>query len=330
MNLCKAWQACGLAAGLFLAEVLVGTAYGQTPPGQDSHHPSVAGTTSPANSSPDSVVIRVGKEEVTKSELEMALKSLAPQERQAMQSGGRRNLGEQYAMMVLLSQQAVNDHLDDSQDFVRRLALQRRQWLAEAEYTRLYNQTTATPDEVSKYYVAHPDLFMITQVRRIIVRTRPEGAKDTVQGLAPQEARTRIEAIRKALLAGTEPKKVAEQFQLPNVVFVDLEPSNIKRGDLNSDMEKAISKLKDGEISDVIEYPQAMAIFQLLGNRHQELKEVTTQIENIIRREKIQNAMADLKKKASIWIDDAYFASAPAPQPAAAPKASSSTPPAKP
>jgi hypothetical protein len=330
MNLCKARQACAIVAGLLLMALLARTSYGQKPAGQDAPAQPAPSKASPPSAAPNKVVLKVENEEVTQADLDMALENLTPQQKKTMESEGRRPVGDQYALMVLLSQRALNDHLDTSPDFVRRFAMERRQWLAQAEYRRLFDQTKGTPEEVNQYYSAHPNDFIVAEVRQIIIRRRPESVKEASLGMLEQEARTRMEEIRKAILAGTDPKKVADQFAVQNVVFIDVAPRNVNRPDLNPDMEKQVFQLKDGALTDVFNVPQALVCFQVLRQRRLELKELGSQVENLVHQQKIQALMADLKKKANIWMDDAYFAPPP-PKPAApAPNTPSSTPPAKP
>jgi parvulin-like peptidyl-prolyl isomerase len=209
--------------------------------------------------------------------------------------------------MVLLSQQAVNDHLDSAPAFIQQIAIQRRQMLAQAEYTHLASVTTVSPEEVSQYYLAHQAEFDSADVREVVVRKKLEGAKEGTPGLAAPEARARAESIRKALTAGTDIKKVAQDFQAPNDVMIDLEPRHIRRGQLLASMDKAAFELKDGELSQPLEIPQAFVLIQAVGYHHSELKEASPGIEKTLRQQKLDTAVAELKKKATVWMDEEYF-----------------------
>lgn len=330
MNSSKARQAFRIVVGLFLMALLVRTNYGQKPAAQGAPAQPTPSNASPPASPPDKVVLKVENEEVTQADFDSAVGNLPAQQKRALEAQGRRPMADQYVVMILLSQRAVNDHLDTSPEFVRRFAMERRQWLAQAEYKRLLDQTKPTPEEVNQYYSAHSNDFIVAQVRQIIIRKRPESAKEASQGMLEQEARARMEEIRKAVLAGTDPKKLADQFQAQNVVFIDASPRNVKRTDLNPDMEKQVFQLKDGALTEVFDVSQALVCFQVLGQRRLELKELGTEVENKVHQEKMQILIADLKKQAKIWMDDAYFAPPP-PKPAApAPNTPPSTPPAKP
>lgn len=310
--------------GAILAGLLAGVVYGQTPQNPPPTLPSAPIPASASNL--DKVVMKVGEEQVTQAEFDFIIANMSPQDKRTLAAQGRRPLGDQYATLLVLEQRAVAEHLDSSPAFARQLVMQRRQLLAGAAYSEIVRQAAVTPEETNQYYTAHPDEFEQIKIRQVVVGKRPEGAAEGAKGLPLAEARTRADAIRKALLAGADPKKVAEQFQVPNEVIVDAEPRDVNQSALRPEMQKAVSQLKDGEISEVFDLPQALVFFQVVAHHHAELKEVSGQIENSLRQKKIEAALAELRKQVHIWTDDAYFA-APVPTPA---EGTSTKPPASP
>jgi peptidyl-prolyl cis-trans isomerase C len=307
-----------------LAGLLAGAINGQTPQNPPAKPPStpILGSASDL----DKVVMKVGDENVTQADLDFIIATMNPQAKRVLTTQGRRALGDQYATLLVLEQRALAEHLDSSPAFARQLAMKRRELLAEAAYTEIARQAAVTPEEASQYYAAHPDEFEQLKVRQVIIRKRAEGAPPGAKGLPAAEARSRAEDVRKAMIAGADPKKVVEQFQVPEVVIIDADPRDVRRDALPADMQKAAAQLKDGEVSEVFDLPQVVALFQLVARRQPELKEVSAQIENSLRQKKIEAALADLKKGAHIWTDDAYFAP-PQPTP---PEGTSKTPPTSP
>jgi parvulin-like peptidyl-prolyl isomerase len=77
---------------------------------------------------------------------------------------------------------------------------------------------------------------------------------------------------------------------------------------MRADMEKAAFELKDGQLSEVFDLGQSLVFFKVVSHRVQELKNASSQIENTLRQQKINSALDALKKKAKVWMDDAYFA----------------------
>jgi peptidyl-prolyl cis-trans isomerase C len=326
MNQGEFRQKCRVLGGLILVGMLAGAAYGQ---GQSAPNPptSAASAKTPAEltpASPNKVVMKVGNEQVTQADLDYLIGTLNPQTRKSLEEQGRRALGNQYAMLLLLSQQALSQHLDTSPTFQREMAMQRRQILAQTEYKELLRTSTPTPAEVSQYFSAHLSDYEEAIVREAVVLKKQPDAKDDTPGLSPEEAMAKAEAIRKALVAGTDPKKVAEQFDVPNVVRVDPETRTVRRGTLRPEMEKAVLEMKPGDVSKVFDLPQALVVIQLQARRNPELKDVSAEIENTLRQEKVKTALENMKKSANIWMDESYFS---APQ---ATPATPAQPPAKP
>jgi parvulin-like peptidyl-prolyl isomerase len=77
---------------------------------------------------------------------------------------------------------------------------------------------------------------------------------------------------------------------------------------MRPEMEKAAFALKDGEVSEPVDIPQALIIFQVTGHSHLELKDVGAELERKMKQQKIDEALADVKKNGSVWMDDQYFA----------------------
>ncbi|HET7840040.1 MAG TPA: peptidylprolyl isomerase [Terriglobia bacterium] len=256
---------------------------------------------------PKKVVMKVGTQSFTQADMEYLISSLSPQIQKAVAVQGKKPLGEQYAVMAALSQQAEKDRLDASELLRQELAFQRLQALAQAEYQKMSTEIKVSPDEINAYYTGHPTEFEEAQVREVVIRKKAEGAKDDTPGLSATDAHSRADEIRKALTAGTDPKKVAEQFAVENSIQIDAEPRAVRHGELIPTLDQAAFNLKEGALSDPFENAQALAFLQVVGHKRQELKDVTENIGNTLHDQKLQAAVDDLKKKTTVWMDEQYF-----------------------
>jgi hypothetical protein len=249
----------------------------------------------------------VGEVSVTKADLDAVIASLNPQAQKSLATQGRRSLGDQYATMVILSQGAVSHHYDTTPAFQRMLAFARLQILAQGQIQSIMQNSAVTPEEANKYYASHQSEFDQAQLRQVVIRKKAEGAKEGTPGLAPEEAKTRAEEIRKALGSGQDAKKVADQFQVPNVIRIDVEPTAVRQGTIRADMDKAAFELHDGQVSDVFDVGQSLIFFQLVSRKPMEFKDVSSQIEKTLQQQRVDDTIAALKKNAKIWMDDNYF-----------------------
>jgi hypothetical protein len=74
---------------------------------------------------------------VSQADIDFVVSGLSAEIRQAVARQGKRPIGEQYALMLVLSGQAISHRLDSSPDIRRQIDLQRLQLLAQAEYQRM-------------------------------------------------------------------------------------------------------------------------------------------------------------------------------------------------
>jgi len=79
-------------------------------------------------------------------------------------------------------------------------------------------------------------------------------------------------------------------------------------------MEKVAFALKDAEVSEPMDVPQALVFFQVTGHSHGDLKDATAEIEKKLHQQKVDDSLAEVKKSAAVWMDDQYFAGPPKPQ----------------
>ncbi len=142
----------------------------------------------------------------------------------------------------------------------------------------------------------------------------PKMSPATSQGLTADEAKARADEIRKALLAGADPKKLSEEYKTPpGEVIIEPEPRKVRHGGMRPDMEKAAFPLKDGEVSEPLDINQALVFFQVTGHNTLDLKTATPEIERKLRQQKNEGAIEEIKKSTVVWMDDQYFAAPPRP-----------------
>jgi hypothetical protein len=304
---------------LLLSCVLIAAAYAQQPSAPNSStSSSAASTAAPAKSAvppSDRVVLKVGNVQVTQAEFESLISTLEAQQGPA--DLGRQAIGENYASLLMLAQQAVAHHLDSTPDVLRQLALDRNQILSNAEFAALKAQAKPTAEEIGAYYSAHLDDFDVVLVRRIFLW------KKVGQGMSSADAHALADAIRQAYASGSDPKKLIHD---PNSVVLDAEPLSFRRGDLPEKMAKPAFTIKEGEWAVLDDNADTLVLLQLVKRSRRDLQEMSPSIEKKLQGEKLKAQLDNLKKQSGVWLDQEYFAPPP-PMPGSSTQPQTSGPP---
>ena len=319
---------------ILLAGLLSVVGYAQSP-NPTSASAADSSTAKPSASSSDNpVVLKVGSVQITKEEFESSVRSFEKQgesesegegENEAHSTKNRRALGDDYASVVMLSQQALAEHLDSSPDIRRQLEVARLQVLSDAEFERLMRQARPSADEISAYYAAHGSDYDEIQIRRLFIWQRDETHKKA-SILTAQDALARADQIRQAVLAGADVKKLAQDLKESGDGLLDVNPLPFPRGELPPQMESVAFKLKEGEWSRIESAPDTLIFVQLVKHRQRQLGEVISLVRDRLQSQKMQAQLEVLRKKAGIWMDDKYFEAA---APVSGAKTSNSHPPRK-
>ena len=280
--------------------------------GQQSPAKTSTPTPAAAASSANTVVLKVGGKNVTKGEIDYLLNTLSPQAQKEVKSQGKRSVGDQYAVMMVLYQAGVGQHLDQSDQYLRDMKQHRRQLLAQLEYQDLLSKVQVTQPEISSYYAAHPDEFREAQVRQIAIRLKPATGSATDAGLTLDQAQTKANEIRGALASGMDPAKVSQQYSIPNEVRVAANPQNIADSPQLPPFVKAVFTLGIGQFTKPAEASGALVMLQVTGQSKMSLKDATASIAQGLRQQKMQAQIAAMKNKANIWMDQGFFGSEPA------------------
>lgn len=302
---------------LILAGLLVALCHSQvtSSPSPATSSGSSTSASAQASSPTERVILKVGSVEVTQAEFESGVGQIEPQadpDKDGPSGKGRRKLGDDYASVLMLSQQAVASHLDASPEVSRQLAIARVQVLSDAEFASLMRQADPTPEEIGKYYSDHLSDYDEVQIRRLFIWKRQGDAKDA-RVLTTEAARARADQVRKAYAAGADAKKLSADLMKAEEGMLDPEPLLFTRGELAPNMEKVAFALREGEWSEVEDTPAAVRVIQLVKRDRRQLGQVSSVIEKNLQGQKLEAMLDDLKRKAGIWLDEKYFGTAVAP-----------------
>jgi len=293
---------------LVFAILLAAGAQAQAQPGSGSAEAANTASKTDASSASQHVVLKVGDLQITQATFEQYLADLEAQ--QGPPELGRKKLGENYASMLMLSQMAAANHLDTSPEVVRQLAIDRMQILSNAEFAKLKDSTSPTPEEISAYYNAHLADYDTVTIRRIFIWS---GDKATdKRTLTPPQAQKLAEEIQQAYASGGDvDKPISQTPHGVDDVMADKEPLTFQRGDLPAQMNDAVFALNEGGWKEFNSGPGAYAFFHVVKKGRLELKNVTPQIAKKLQSQKLREQLESLKKQNGVWMDETYFVSKP-------------------
>ena len=293
----------------------------QSKPNSDSNNSSTEGYSSKGH-----VVIKVGNQQVTEEEFETRIKDLEPQGGDP-DSGGvsekdRRDLGEDYASVLMLSQQAVADHLDATPEIRRQLEIARLQVLSDAVFANLMREVKPTQEEINAYYASHSSDFEEVQVRRLFIWKRPDSKSG--HSISSQDARALAEKVQMELASGSDVGKLSADLKEKEGGLLDASALTFPRGELPAKMEKVAFSLTPGQWADVEDTPDALIAIQLVHRTTRPLPQVASMVENQLQGQKMKAKLDDLRMKSGVWLDQKYFSTAAVPESGSPPKTNKS------
>jgi peptidyl-prolyl cis-trans isomerase C len=283
------------------------------------------GSNAPATpkSEADPVVIKYGTQQVRKSELEQAMKSI-PDEYQAYVAGpGKRAFAEDYLRMKMLSNEAVKNGLDKDADVRAQLQLMRDNTLASAQLERMQAGVKIADADLQKAYDARKNEMDQAKARHILIAFKgSRAAQEGKPELTEEQAKAKADDLRAKIVAGADFAELAKKES-------DDVGSGQRGGDLGAfgrgqmvpEFENAVFNAKAGEIVPVVRTQFGYHIIQVQERNARPLAEVREGLEKELTQARVQEMLDGMKKAANATFDETYFAppvaEAPPAQPAA-------------
>jgi peptidyl-prolyl cis-trans isomerase C len=294
--------------------VLGGALLAQTPPPAPPRPPSPIGALPPAPAPQpfDKVILTVGDEKMTVGEYEKFVDSLPDQYKTAARGPGKRQVVEQLVDLKVMAHEARKRNLDQDPAFKAQLAFQAENLLAGTLYRDMTANLKLDEPELRKYYDEHKSEYESAQARHILIRFKgspvPKGEKPE---LSDDEALTKVKAIRARLVGGEDFATVAKAES-------DDAGSGKNGGDLGSfthghmvkPFEDAAFSLPIGQVSEPIKTQFGYHLILVQKHETKTFDEVKADIEKKLRPEKAKKAVEDMRKEASVKIDDSFFGAA--------------------
>jgi peptidyl-prolyl cis-trans isomerase C len=262
--------------------------------------------------SPETVIITVGTEKLTRAQFEELLAALPDNVRNQATSTarGKRQLAEQLAEVVAIAQEARKRKLDQNPAVQQIIALQVDQVLAGV----LARQITSDnkPDEATMhaYFDAHKADFERVKASHILIRSKGSSApaRPGQKDLTDEEALAKAQEIRKKLMDGAD-------FAATAKAESDDAGSGSKGGSLGTfghgqmvpPFEQAAFTLPLNQISEPVKSQFGYHIIKVEERTSKTFEEAKPDLEKQLGPQKTREALDDIRKQAQISLDDAYF-----------------------
>jgi len=256
---------------------------------------------------------------VTRAEFEKIVNTLMPNMPKPQQKG----FASRYATALLLAQKAHDEGLDKTAEFDVQLQLQRLQTLAQLGQQSMDKEAAHISDaDIAAYYKQHTNDFQLLSYQRLyvpkqkqgdIVSQKPNDPEAQKQREASEAAmKDEADKLRSRAAAGEDFVKLqqeaydfagqklkASSTRVDNVAKAHFPPSDA-----------SVFDLKVGDVSPVLNDPQAYMVYKVEAKKDQPLEEVKPEITRMLQQQKVQQARQDLQKTTAekTKLDEAYFA----------------------
>ena len=255
---------------------------------------------------------------VTRAEFEKIVNALMPN----MPKQQQKAFASRYATALLLSQKAHDLGLDKTPEFEVQLKLQRLQTLAQLGQQSLEKEATQVSDtDIAAYYKQHTSDFQLLSYDRLYVPKQKQMDAASLKSNDPEaqkqreasEAAMKEEAdkMRARAAAGEDFTKLQQEvydFAGQKLKATSTRVPNVAKTRFPAS-DASVFDLKVGEVSPVLNDPQAYMIYKVEAKQDQPLEEVKAEITRLLQQQKVQQARQDLQKTASekTKLDEAYF-----------------------
>jgi parvulin-like peptidyl-prolyl isomerase len=309
--------------GVLVFIVGLGLSANAQAPGVSTSSPAKASKTTPTatavvqSTPPDAVVIAIGDVQVAAREVNRILETMPAQFRPFYSGPGKRQLADIIVNNKLLFQEAERRKLQDKDPVNLDIRISREAILTAAARTEMEKEIAITDDAMQKYLDENMAKYEQAKVRRIVICStaglninpnQPAGSC-----LAPEEAQSKAEEIRKKLLAGADFEEMAAKFSSDTM-------SSGKGGDLGyirrghqmplivPPVEEAIFTIPVGSISAVIPSAFGFEIVKVEDRRKPKVQDVRREVEPQLRKQKVDDLLKEWKTKQTVTINEGFFA----------------------
>ena len=275
-----------------------------------------AAPAAPAPPDPGKVVLTIGDEKITEGQFDELINSLPEQYRQAARSTQKRQFAEQIVQVKLLAQEGEKKKLDQDPKIREALNFQRQNILAQAEFLDLQKGIKIDDAAVEKYYNEHKSDYEVLKAKHILIRVKgaPMQARPGMAELSDEEALAKAQEIRKRLIAGEDFAVIAKKDSDDvGSGAQGGELGEFRKGMMVPPFEQAALAAKVNEVTEPVKTPFGYHLIVVESHVTKSIAEAKPDIETKLRPQMARTEIENMRKGATVTLDDGFFgAAAPA------------------
>jgi peptidyl-prolyl cis-trans isomerase C len=275
-------------------------------------------SSAPAAPDPKKVVLTIGDEKITEEQFDELINSLPEQYRQAARSTQKRQFAEQIVQVKLLAQEGEKKKLDQDPKIREALNFQRQNILAQAMFLDVQKGVKIDDAAVEKYYNEHKSDYEVLKAKHILIRVKgaPMQARPGVPELTDEEALAKAQDIRKRLVAGEDFAAIAKKDSDDvGSAAQGGELGEFRKGMMVPPFEQAALAAKVNEVTEPVKTPFGYHLIVVESHVTKTIAEAKPDIETKLRPQIARTEIENLRKGATVKLDDGFFGAAPPPTP---------------
>lgn len=250
---------------------------------------------------PNKVVMTVGQSTMTAGQFEDFVQSLPPEVQQMARGPAKRRVAEDLMKLKLLAAEGQKVGLDQTDKFRQQMALMRDNALAGLLIAQVQPKLV-TDKDIQEYYGSHKSSYEKATVRHILIATGGEKPLSDEAALAKaKDLKAKIDAggdfaaMAKAESADPGSKEEGGLLQ------------SFTPGQMVPEFESKAFSQKAGEVSEPVKTRYGYHIIKTEKIETSPLDEVKDEIADVLKPQKLQGYVEELKKQVNPQIDDSFF-----------------------
>ncbi len=288
-----------------------GLAVAQPPPAQPVQIKPPAPAPAPlVLVAPDTVVLTIGSEKMTRAQFEELLAALAEGGRPATTPEAKRQVAQQLGELRGLAQEARKRKLDRSGAVQQMIAIQTDNMLVSALAKQVSNEVKPDEAAMRAYYDQNKAKYEQTKASHILIRFKgsPVAVKTGQKDLTEEEALAKAQEIRKKLLAGGDFAAIAKAESDDTGTGANGGSLGaFGRGAMVAEFDKVAFSLPVGQLSEPVKSQFGYHLIKVEERNSKSFEEARADVEKQLKPQLAREAMERLKKQTPVTLDDSYF-----------------------